>query len=355
VFDFGSYLIRSSVLLAIGVTTGSVAVMSSTSIPSMAQTVQASFPDTQNYWAQPFIAALAERNIITGYPDGTYRPKESVDRDEFASILRAAFNQPTERRIASGSVYKDVPQGYWAASDIKAVYEMGFMSGYPGGYFRPRQPVTKVEALVSLAQNLNLNQGVPSTQSSAQPAATNPPSNQAAIQPPASNQPTAQTALQQQPNRRFVLPIAGVMLLQPFITPRAASSTPTNQPSTPTNQPAATSPGSNTASKPAPRAANSLTDQRPVSVLVAQYYADANRIPQYAVDSVAQATRAGIVVNYPNVRQLNPQQPATRGEIAAIVYQVLANQGQVPPLTSTTSASRYIVNAPNVSTNTQAR
>lgn len=102
--------------------------------------------------AQPFIAGLAERNIVKGYPDGTYRREESVDRDEFASILQAAFNQPTERRIASGSVYKDVPQEYWAATQIESAYQMGFMAGYPGGYFRPQQPVTKVEALVSLAR-----------------------------------------------------------------------------------------------------------------------------------------------------------------------------------------------------------
>jgi hypothetical protein len=31
------------------------------------------FPDTQNYWAKPFIAALAQRDVVNGYPDGTRR------------------------------------------------------------------------------------------------------------------------------------------------------------------------------------------------------------------------------------------------------------------------------------------
>jgi S-layer homology domain len=281
VFNFNNYFVRSTAI-AISVTAGSIAMLSSMSAPTVAQNTTARFPDTEDYWAQPFIAALAERNIVTGYPDGTYRPEESVDRDEFASILQAAFNQPIERRIASGSVYKDVPQGYWAAPQIESAYQMGFMTGYPGGYFRPRQPVTKVEALVSLAQNLNLSQGVPSSKQ----AATNPASKtQASTQVPANHQSAVQNASQRRANRRYILPIAGVMLLQPFITPRSASATPANQTA------AAPSPNPNPASKTTTKAANPPTAQRPASVLVAQYYEDANRIPQYAVDEVAQATR----------------------------------------------------------------
>jgi S-layer homology domain len=163
-------------------------------------------------------------------------------------------------------------------------------------------------------------------------------------------------APQRRANRRLMLPLAGVMLLQPFITPRAVSAAPTNQNTTPANQPAAAPvPSPNTAQRTRTEAMNAPMSQRPVSVIVDQYYDDANRIPQYAVDEVAQATRAGIVINYPNIRQLNPQQPATRGEIAAIIYQVLANKGQVPPLASTTSASRYIVNAPNTNVSNQAQ
>jgi len=46
------------------------------------------------------------------------------------------------------------------------------------------------------------------------------------------------------------------------------------------------------------------------------YYTDAKQIPQYAVDDVA-ATKANIVVNYPNVRVLNPKDP--RGAAAALI------------------------------------
>lgn len=50
-----------------------------TPAPSPAEA--ATFPDVPpNYWAQPFIQALAASNVITGFPDGTFRPDQPVDR-----------------------------------------------------------------------------------------------------------------------------------------------------------------------------------------------------------------------------------------------------------------------------------
>ncbi len=73
------------------------------------------------------------------------------------------------------------------------------------------------------------------------------------------------------------------------------------------------------------------------------YYTDASSIPQYAIASVTSATQSNIVVNYPDVKQLNPQQPLTRAEVAALLYQALAKQGRVQPIASNLPASQYIV------------
>ncbi len=74
----------------------------------------------------------------------------------------------------------------------------------------------------------------------------------------------------------------------------------------------------------------------PISVLAT--YTDRAGIPSYAVDSVATATQRRMVVNYPNVKQLNPNRDMTRAEFAAILYQALVtiNRGE-------TIASSYIV------------
>ncbi|MBD1823607.1 S-layer homology domain-containing protein [Cyanobacteria bacterium FACHB-DQ100] len=311
---------RNGAIVGIGITATSAALLSSIFAPSTAQNTN--FRDTQNYWAKPFIEALASRNVIKGYPDGTFRPDQPVDRDEFAAILRTAFNQPQERQIGSGSDYRDVPKGYWAAPAIKEAYEAGFMRGYPGGNFRPNQPVTKVEALVSLAQNLNLNSKVPAT-------------NQAAIAQNTNTQPVNnQAASQRRANRglMFPFPMASMMLLQPFVTPAA-------------NRVAAALPAQSPTQSTAASAAKASTPRKQPSLSLNQYYTDANRIPKYAVGPVAEATRSNIVVNHPNARQLNPLRPATRGEVAAIVYQAMVNKGYAQPISQNVPASKYVVRA----------
>jgi hypothetical protein len=70
-------------------------------------------------------------------------------------------------------------------------------------------------------------------------------------------------------------------------------------------------------------------------------YEDASEIPAWAVKQVAAATEKGLIVNYPNPKSLNPNQPATRGEAAAMMYQALVNLGKVEPV-----QSPYIVPSP---------
>lgn len=77
--------------------------------------------------------------------------------------------------------------------------------------------------------------------------------------------------------------------------------------------------------------------------IINTYYTDAAQIPTYAVDDVAAATQANVVVNYPNVTALNPLTPLTRAEAAAHLYQALIRLGQVQPLPSTVTATNYIV------------
>jgi len=76
------------------------------------------------------------------------------------------------------------------------------------------------------------------------------------------------------------------------------------------------------------------------------YYTDAGQVPLYAVDSVAAATQAHLVVNYPDVKTLNPRTPLTRAEAAAILDQALVHLGKLPPLASNVAAASYIVGGP---------
>lgn len=267
-----------------------------------------------NYWAQPFIQGLAARNIVAGYPDGTFRPEQPVDRDEFAAIIRKAFDQAPVRQIESGAVYKDIPANYWATRPIEEAYQQGFMAGYPGGYFRPNQSVSKVEAIVALNKGLNLTIGTS--------AVTVPTVTQRVVP-----QQTTQKAVK----RRMFMPLGFATLMQPLLIPKAqAVQTNTAAPLT-TNQQAT----------------------RPASFIITNTYADANRIPQYAVGDVAAATTKNIVVNYPNPKVLNPSKPATRGEITALIYQTLVAQGKIEPLANNSPVNQYIVRTASSNQNSQ--
>ncbi len=70
-------------------------------------------------------------------------------------------------------------------------------------------------------------------------------------------------------------------------------------------------------------------------------YDDGGAIPDYGKDEIATATRNGLIVNYPNLKKLNPTRDATRAEVAAILYQALVDAKRMPPITSP-----YIVSAP---------
>ncbi|EAW33404.1 DUF1565 domain-containing protein [Lyngbya sp. PCC 8106] len=63
-------------------------------------------------------------------------------------------------------------------------------------------------------------------------------------------------------------------------------------------------------------------------------YQDFNQIPNWALQAVAGATQKQLIVNYPQQNQLNPNQVATRADIAAFVYQALVNAGKAQAIDS---------------------
>jgi uncharacterized lipoprotein YddW (UPF0748 family) len=186
------------------------------------------FPDVQTHWARQFIEALAQRGILRGFPDGTFRPEQAVSRAEFAVMVQTAFPRVGRRPYQP---FVDVPANFWAAKAIRWAYETAFLSGFPDQRFRPNDPIARAQVLVSLVGGLALS----------------------------------------------------------------------------------------SASPPALR----------------DLYEDANQIPDWATGAVAIATTNALAVNVPSLSRLRPTQPATRAEVAAMVYQGLVALQQAPEIAST--------------------
>ncbi len=107
-----------------------------------------------DYWGRGFIDTLSSRGIITGFPDHTFRPNQPVSRAEFAAILQKAFDN---KEIGNNTtVFKDIPENFWAAPQIHQSINTGFLKGYPDKNFQPYQRIPRVQVLVSLVSGFNL-------------------------------------------------------------------------------------------------------------------------------------------------------------------------------------------------------
>ncbi|MBE8968152.1 DUF3370 family protein [Nostocales cyanobacterium LEGE 12452] len=111
------------------------------------------FSDTQSYWAKNCVQQLGERKLITGYPDGSFRPEATVTRAEAAVLMLNAFPDSLVKRTATS--FKDVPSNYWANKAISTAYQKGFFSGYTGGIFQPNQPIPRAQIIGVVAGGKN--------------------------------------------------------------------------------------------------------------------------------------------------------------------------------------------------------
>ena len=75
-------------------------------------------------------------------------------------------------------------------------------------------------------------------------------------------------------------------------------------------------------------------------------FADKGEIPDWARGAIATATDKQLIVNYPNVNQLNPERNATRAEIAAIAHQALVNSGRASVIASPYVPAIALASAP---------
>ena len=119
------------------------------------------FSDTAQHWADPCIQALAGRTLISGYPNGTFRPLGVVTRAEFAALMPKVFPQLSVRQPAIA--FSDVPAQHWASQAVEWVSARALFSGYGDGRFRPGQTLSRVQAVVVLVAGLERAEGVDAT------------------------------------------------------------------------------------------------------------------------------------------------------------------------------------------------
>lgn len=187
--------------------------------------------------------------------------------------------------------FNDVPDNYWAKPYIDALSSRGLTSGFEDGLFRPDQPVTRAQIANIVSRAFDLKED-----------------KEALAFSDVSGDYWAREPIEEVvkggfmtgfPDNTFA-PDAPVTRTQSLIT-----------------------------------LVSGLGIEPPTDVQASlDRYTDASAIPNWADEKVAAATAGGLVTNYPNLDQLKPNEPTTRAELSAFIYQALVETGAVDPIDS---------------------
>ncbi|MGB3671087.1 MAG: S-layer homology domain-containing protein [Phormidesmis sp.] len=201
---------------------------------------------------------------------------------------------PSEAAISAPQdviVFNDVPDGYWAEPYIDALSSRGLIAGYDDGTFRPDQPVTRAQIANVVSKTFDLTVDKETLEFS------------------------------DVASDYWARESIGETVQGGFMTGFPDDTFRPNEPVTRTQTFTTLVTGLGIA---APTNIQATLDR----------YADANAIPKWANEKIAAATAGSLVVDYPNVTNLNPNEPTTRAELSAIIYQALVGEGVLAPLDS---------------------
>lgn len=198
------------------------------------------------------------------------------------------------------TLFYDVPENYWAEEFIVALVHRSLVHGFPDGSFRPNAPLTRAQFAVLLAQAFPGDR--PRDRSSLLPPFQDlSPQHWAASAVAIS---THQGFLKGYPNGQFQ-PDRSLSRLEVLLALAAGLN---------------------------------YVPGGPIDRRMA-YYNDYALVPFSAWNAIAAVTERRVVVSYPDPRFLNPNRPATRAEVAAVLYQALVSEGKAMVI-----PSPYIVN-----------
>lgn len=116
------------------------------------------FSDTARHWAGEYIASACARGIVKGYSDDVFGPDDLITREQMAlMVCQAAGLQPDTAGpdCCDGDQVAD-----WARGAVAAAYKNGIISGMPDGSFRPQEHATRAQAVIVLSKSLDMKKNL---------------------------------------------------------------------------------------------------------------------------------------------------------------------------------------------------
>lgn len=111
----------------------------------------ATLSDIDDHWAETAIRSLVQSEVLNGYPNGKFKPDQSITRAELAKVLATAYGLDK-----TGKAKFSDAQGHWSEGYIAALTEKKIFTGYPDGTFQPERPINRAEIVTMLTRMTNL-------------------------------------------------------------------------------------------------------------------------------------------------------------------------------------------------------
>jgi hypothetical protein len=319
----------------------------------------------RSFWAYRAIDMAQRQGFISGYPDQTYRPSQPMTRVQAMVAVVNGLGLPDAPASTLGRYADRAQIPSYAMTPLSAATQAGLIITYPNAdQLRPQDPMTRAEVSVLIYQGL-VALGQAPRLTGVDPTPPSPPLVQGSFADIQGHwaQDFIQGLLnldlvrgqsdgqfypdQSMTRAQFAALVTAAFQPAPRLDTQPFSDVPANHWATSAIQAACR--GGFLAGFPdgtfAPNHSVlrlqvwlalvnglALVNDHSVMLHVLNRYQDRGIIPGYALEAVALATQLGLVVNMPDLTQINPHRAASRADIAAAVYQTLVYQRRIPPL-----------------------
>jgi hypothetical protein len=107
------------------------------------------YEDAATHWASNSIHNMGARLIVNGVSEGQFAPNRNITRAEFAAIMVRALGLKLQ---PSQGVFTDVEQSAWYSSVVQTAYAYGLINGFQDGTFRPQESITRQQAMLMISK-----------------------------------------------------------------------------------------------------------------------------------------------------------------------------------------------------------
>jgi len=116
----------------------------------------ADYSDVEGTVYEEAVARLSLLEVLTGYPDGSFKPENTITRAEFAAVAVRAKGLANAAEASKGlpTGFTDVPTSHWASGIVGTAAKTGVVNGIGNGLFAPEAPVKYEEAITMLVRAL---------------------------------------------------------------------------------------------------------------------------------------------------------------------------------------------------------